>query len=247
MEILSLKNHITQEGKIQQQKLLSDLWQCNEAMGLELCYFVVDLATLGLKEKKGIYQTLGYFEEAFELSSFLNAIPKIQQPSFSLHQKILFNKLKSERANPCILQQKVIILHGLQRQNGDKLWVKNIGMPFRYSSTGVVTEYLYLIIVIGNYEGQMYQIRDTTHFQKDVVSSTLSFDLPFTRKEILLLREYAYNKTLTANGLALYWKCSYNTVLTHKNNALAKARAHLNLPFSSIRLLADSMREMGIV
>jgi DNA-binding CsgD family transcriptional regulator len=231
------------------QKLLENLWQCNHAMGLEVFYFLLDVETLRISEKKGVYQTLGYFDNEFTLDTYFAAIPAAQKNAFAEHWQDIFKGLHETRYNR---QQQIITLHGIKKQNGDCLFVKRMSMPHKVDSAGAVLEYLCLFTVVSDYEGQSFQIRAANQFTrkkttKQQQENSKSFSLPFTRKELELLRAYADDNDLTATRLAEDWSVSYNTVLTHKNNAMTKARRQLALHFPNVSTLAKRLREMGMV
>lgn len=224
--------------------ILESYWNSAEQIGHETFGFVLDLDSFKIKYSKGTYKNLGIFEKDFKIENYFEGIHPTHSTFWWENTKVLFQNLCEGNI---VAQEQVVSLESFRRQNGDFLYVKRLSRPFEFDKNGNMLSYLYVFIVIGKFEGQPFEVKTESSLSQCHKNNSPKSELPFTRKERIILLAYANDKNLTANLLANQLNISYNTVITHKNNALSKARKFLSLEVATVRVLADMLRDLGLI
>jgi len=232
----------------QQQAMLVSL---KATCDFERFFFVVDLRDFSTRHGHGISRWLGYPDD-LSMEAYL----ALQHPATlnvqAQYGNIIISKATQGELPVGFMKGTFSTLQAIQHRNGEFLQIKRVSSAFQLNKKRQVIEYLNEFTIIGPYRGEPFEARTFNipdqvlqNFKQYVRDGMYHF-LPFTPRDIHILRLYAYIPKITEQQVGAELKpqapLKPKTIQTYKERIRAKAEKYFQLPFGGFYEVVDFMK-----
>jgi hypothetical protein len=232
----------------QQQAMLASL---KATCDFERFFFVVDLRDFSLKHGYGISRWMGHPDD-LSMETYL----ALQHPATlnvqAQYGNIIIAKATQGELPVGFMKGTFSTLQAIRHRDGTYLQIKRVSSAFQLNKKRQVIEYLNEFTIIGPYRGEPFEARtfnipdQVLQDFKQYVRDGMYHFLPFTPRDIHILRLYAYVPKITEQQVGIELKpqspLKPKTIQTYKERIQAKAEKYFQLPFGSFYEVVEFMK-----
>lgn len=221
-----------------QKKILNAL----KNTGVEQFYFVMDLRSLRLSHSNGFLKCLGISDNLM-WNDYLQLIHPSMNDLQMLYDYFLHTELSGTGAIKEFMMPKFISILAMKHRNKNFHLIKRTTTPFQIDTTGQPTAYLNVFQIISEYQGEPMQIRiidfsgnryhDLENTFKQFILDNAKYILPFSKKELMILKLMAEEPYLDNDMLAEKQGVKKTTIQTLNTRILKKANYNFGLEFDT--------------
>jgi len=220
-------------------------------------YFVFNLLTNELEYVKNASRALGYPDQEFTVSRYLNCVHPGQAIQFNMIAHSMYKILCSGVFKLQFSSQKYMSLIALRHYNGEYITFKKTTSIFQYDKENRLLAQLNEFSKIDVYEGEPMKPRvtESNGFQKDdfermvfqMVLKGFMEQKYFSEKEFEVLKHYAANESINRKQLAELLEVTLATIDTFNKRILTKARNTFTHSFNDVREVALYLKKERIL
>jgi hypothetical protein len=240
-------------SKAQQLETINSL---RDTIKSERFFFVVDMQKAEIKHCYGVGQWLGYHDYISFDDYWYMRHPSTDKIEYQYFKGIV-EQTSGGHLDLSFMREKFVAIHPLRHADGSYVVVKRMTSGFQYNKSKQVTEYINEFTILKEYDHELFSARGIDSFgnrmeewmgrvQEHVKKESHQI-LPFSPKELLLLRLYAFTEIPITNEVAgIKLSTSKGVVETLNKRIIHKAKDLFEHPFITAQEVGRFLTETGL-